>query len=346
MELFLDTCIIDYMVEKKHILNKAFALDSKNANIIFSVYSVYEVVNQKGLMGYKHTLQYLKNNFSNFKIQTNDLFHLSDNDFIGGGVSFNEFYKELSRPIIVELKRNINNRLLVIWFFLHHIYSILKGSTQDDTIIKILLHMVQSKLQTELDNNFNDLVLDNRFTESNIKKVYTKLRDAIRYNIMLSYICENPNDELSSLTKIDFSLSCPAHIGENLLKLRIKDMKQQVPALSSMTDEQIQNDAIRIIKHYINFGQIDSLEEKIIEFDLRDIFLNDDVFKANNYVDLYIMRMYLDYFAKYKTRTGKSDCYLITADKDFLKRMSFLSDKLSIQTLGNSVSKSRSYTTS
>lgn len=335
MELFLDTCIIDYMVEKKHILNKAFALDSKSANIIFSVYSIYEVVNQKGLMGYKHTLQYLKNNFSNFKIQTNDLFHLSDKDFIGDGVSFNEFYEELSRPIIVELKRNINNRLLVIWFFSHHIYSILKGSAQDDTIIKKLLHIVQSKLQTELDNTFNDLITDNRFTESNIKKVYTKLRDAIRYNIMLSYICEDPNDELSSLTKIDFSLSCPAHIGDNLLKLRIKDMKQQVPALSSMTDEQIQNDAIRIIKHYINFGQ----------FDLRDIFLNDDVFKTNNYVDLYIMRMYLDYFAKYKTRTSKSDCYLITADKDFLKRMSFLSDKLSIQTLGNSVSKSQSYTT-
>ena len=346
MELFLDTCIIDYMIEKKHMLNKAFELDSKRANIIFSVYSVYEIVNQKGLVAYKRTLQYLKSNFPSFKIQTNDLFNLSDKDFIGSGVSFNEFFKELSKPIIIELKRNISNRLLVIWFFLYHIYSILKRRVQDDSIIKKLLYIVRSKLQIEIDNSFNNLITASRFTESNIKKVYKKLRDAIRYNLMLSYICVDLNDELSTLANIDFSVVCPAQKGENLLKLRIKDMKQQVPALSTITDEQIQNDAINVIKRYIDFGQIDALEEKIIEFDLRDIFLNDDVFKANNYVDLYIMRMYLDYFKKYTNMTGETNCYLITADKDFIKRMSFLFNELSIHALDNSVLKSRSYTNS
>ena len=341
--MFLDTCVLNYIVENNSILNSKITTGLRNCEIIFSVYSVYEIINQKGENGYTDTFNFLIQNFNGFKIQTNDLFKLSDNDFMGHGLNYEDFFKELCKPIIVELKRNIVNRLLVIWFYMQHVYSIIKGFHYDDITLKNLLTTVREKISTSLDNELSKLSISQGLKEKNIKKVCQYLRDNIRYNVWLSYSCSNPDEALSILFNIDFSLPCPVEAQENLLKLRVSDMKQYVPELNSLTDKQIQDRTIEIVRQKLYFENTDMIEEKILEFDLRDIFINDDVFKSNNYMDLFIMRMYLDYVKKYIKATGKDDCYLITADKDFLKRLDFLGNELSIQALCDSVVKSRSY---
>ena len=343
MLLYLDTCIINYIVEKNPILNRAFQTDLKTSKIIFSAYSVFDIINQKGLDGYKDTVKYLKKNFDGFKIHISDSFKLSDKDFTGYNLSFNDFFEELSKPIIAELKRNIVNRLMVIWYYLQHIYSRLKAFQFDDITLRELISIVRSRLSVTIENELFKLKNSNSLQEKNIKKTYKNIRDIIRYNVWLSYINLDSKDSLFILSNIDFNLSCPTNIEENLLKLRISEMKKQIPALSNLSDEQIQNSAINVIKKNLDLGNIDKFEEKIIEFELRDIFINDDVFLANNYIDLFIMRMYLDYIKNHVSSTKRDSCYLITSDKDFLKRMKILYKEFNIQVLKDSINQSLLY---
>lgn len=331
------------MVEENEVLNKTFLEDAKKGEIAFSVYSIFELVNQKGLEKYRDIICFLRGNFNGFKIETNESFVLTDSNIIGDNISFEKLLDLLTVPIVTELKRNIVNRLLLVWFYVNHFQSIIRGEFIPDVILKRLIQTVRDRLSDAIISELSLLGKCHCLKEKEVKKVYKKISDIIKYNIILSYCSAKLNDIISNLEKINFSVCCPIVTIGNWLKLTITDMRRNNQALRNMSNSELESNIINVIRQRIELNHNDELENAIIEFDLRDIFINDDVFKANNYIDLFIMRMYIYFADKYYKKTNKKDCFLITTDQDFLKKMAFLYQRLSNEFLGESIKKSELY---
>lgn len=345
MKLYLDTCAVDNLVENKSGLNERFVADLKTSEIIISVYTIYEIVNQKGMSGYAETLSYLSKNYGGFKIDLNEHFPISSNDFLGKGCSKKDFMEKLYRPVIAELTCRVVNRLFLVWHYLHYIQSILNRFCWEEAEFASASKKVREKIQIKVESELTALYHKGQLTEKAMKVLYEKLRSSIHFNIYAHYIsAEHPEFFGQSIDFLSIDFSLPYASGcKNPLKIPDRKSIQEMPEYRQTSYQKLEEIVVSSVMQKINLSDIAELEKKSIETDIRDIFVNNDIFKSNNYIDLFILQMYWNRLKDQALSVDNDPCYLITADGDFLKKMEKWGKELSIQGFEDSVRQSNLY---
>ena len=345
MKLYLDTCAVDNLVENKSGLNERFVADIKTSEIIISVYTIYEIVNQKGMSGYAETLSYLSKYYGGFKIDLNEHFSISSDDFRGKECNKKDFLEKLYRPVIAELTCRMVNLLFLVWHYLHYIQSILSCFCWKEAEFASVSKKAREKIQAKVESELTALYHEGQLTEKSMKALYEKIRSLIHLNIYAHYICADHSEYFSQpidFLSIDFSL--PYALGcKNPLKIPDGKSIQEMPQYRQVTHQQLEEMVVSSVMQRINLSDIDELEKKSIETDIRDIFVNNDIFKSNNYIDLFILQMYWNRLKNLALSVDNDPCYLITADGDFLKKMGKWGKELSIQAFEDSVRQSNLY---
>ena len=341
MKLFLDTNAIIYTVNKKTV-NASFISDIRNTPLTISIYSIYEIINQLGVDGYLEHIRKFTAIVGGFQVATNSLFKISDKEIIDAfSQPNNDFKTKLYEPIVAELKRNITNRLNLAWFIFLTTRAPLCGYRPTKDELLYLLNDYRNKITTYVDKELHNLERSNNLNEKYIKILYKKIKDAIFIYILQSFVFYE-NDFFNALKNLNIENCSFIALDDNYLKLNLNTVKSyNLDLFDKLSLEQVADILVEnTFKRFVEIDtQLSPLEETIMKQDIRDIIINQDVFVANNYIDIDIMRLYLEDFTKYNVATSRTDYFLITFDDKFRKRLS----KFNISTFNASVTKSKTY---
>ena len=332
MRFFLDTNAIVYLLDKKNnIVNNKFYDDCKKNTVEISIYSIFELLNQLPNNEFILFIQNLKSKIPNLIISTNSIFdnYITDYEIYNLDLlnNYDGLFNRLAVPIISEYKRNIINRIVISLTVYINCFLTAKEPNAKNTKWTELILRIKQNIDTHIYLKLLNLRDQHLLVEREIKSLYRDTISIIFYEMVRSFNLRDDEKIINTLLNINLNQSISWDYS-NYLKIDSEVIKIFNSKLSFLNQSEINKFIVDyLFKYFKTNNKFDNFDKIIIKIELKNIFLNNNVLTANNYIDYSILKFYLHLFNEYQVNSKKNDYFFITFDEKLKKRFELFNQK-------------------